>query len=167
MNRIGNHLKNNTKPSALLFLITAAGSDSDVFENDITIDHGRIIIEGSNLQEESSVEGSSSESSKDSSKDSSDESSDESGDESSDESSVDEMSNLQRLASAMGYDKISSLMRDLHYKCGFLIGPSTHSYYKSQKVYSKQYEHERLELIHPDLHPDYKHPEGATSMRKF
>ena len=82
----------------------------------------------------------------------------------------DGQSNLQKLATAMrdshGDGSIRALMKRL-IQCQFLIGPSTHGYYSCERAKASRYEHERLELIHPDLVPGYKPDEDSGMMRRF
>jgi hypothetical protein len=51
-------------------------------------------------------------------------------------------------------------------KCRFLIGPSNHGYYKKISTPSKLYENDELELIHPDITPDYQPNDHDESMRR-
>jgi hypothetical protein len=80
-------------------------------------------------------------------------------------------SNLQYVANMMGdasgINGSIPAMMDSSSKCHFLLGPSTHGYYKSVCAPSKLYENEELELIHPDITPDYQPSDPDRSMRKF
>jgi hypothetical protein len=75
------------------------------------------------------------------------------------------------MENAHNINKNISRMMTAFIHCNFLIGPSTHGYYKSDfksgRVQAKKYENEELELIHPDITSDYQPSDHAGTMRKF
>ena len=65
-----------------------------------------------------------------------------------------------------GEKNIKTLMKRLK-KSNFLVGPSTHGWYKGQRAKPNKYKFERMELYHPDIIQGYEPPSGAASMRPF
>ena len=65
-----------------------------------------------------------------------------------------------------GEKNIKTLMQRLTHS-NFLIGPSSHGYYKNQHTDPSEYKFERMELYHPDIIQGFEPPSGAASMRPF
>ena len=159
----GSNLRNHNKANVLLTVCTLA-NEKDI--DQISMEYGKIVINGI---EESCGKDGDEESGGVSSEESS---SEESGGEESDEE-VGGQSNLQKLATSVqestksGNGSVAELMKLLIHQCGFLIGPSSHGYYSGEWARASKYEHEMMELIHPDLRPSYEPGEGVGQMRKF